>query len=168
MIEIVASMSLPEYREVCRSIRPRRRRRISRTGRRALELAGCGLYIALVAGLPLTRVAKIEMYLFPLLMGAAFTLYVRRAITLSYRRQQGMLQNQTMQIDAAGVAGEWKDGAMTYRYAWNAFEHCIELTSGFIFLLPAAGFVRVPKAPLSTDEQAQVRAWSGAISHELR
>lgn len=168
MIEIVASMSLPEYREVCRSIRPRRRRRISKTGRRALEFVGFGLYVAFVAGMPMSAGAKLELYLLPLFLLAAFTIYLHRAITLSYRRQQVMLQNQTMRLDETGIAGEWKDGTMTYRYTWTAFEHCIELASGFIFLLPAAGFVRVPKAPLSGDEQAQVRGWSGDISHELR
>ncbi|SNT24136.1 YcxB-like protein [Granulicella rosea] len=162
MIEIVASMSLPEYREVCRAIGATRRR-ISPTGLRVLTVVGLTLCFEATVLSPLSHLAKLELILLPYLLAGVFALYIRRAVALSYRKQKKLLQRQTMHIDETGISGEWKGGDRTYRYAWSAFEHCIEIEGGYLFLLPAAGFVRVPKAALSPEEHAQLCAWSANV-----
>ena len=165
MIEIVASMSLPEYREVCRAITPRSRRRISRTGLRALTIACLGLCFFFTMLSPIRPVSKLQLVLLPYALLFACKLCLRYAIDSSYKRQQNLLQRQTMRIDETGIAGNWQDGTMGYRYAWPAFEACLELPSGMVYLLPAAGFVRIPTATLSPDDQAQIGAWSAAVAH---
>jgi hypothetical protein len=117
---------------------------------------------AIALGTPATRNFALGFY-FPLAVLYFWSKSrAKSCLKQHFEAQQTQLNGQQMDIDEAGISGNWQDGGAAYQFKWSAFRSFIDLPDAFLFLPNSVSFVRIPKEKLSSDEQLKIKQWAEA------
>lgn len=90
-----------------------------------------------------------------------------RCLRQLFDRNKNYMNGQKMKIDEYGISGSGADDVFSYSYAWSAFQLCIEMPDGYLFLPTPDTFVRIPSESLTVEQRREILVWSGSVPHSF-
>ena len=169
-MELTAFITYEQYRDAYAAIKPSPTQ--LRATQRILTPAVSAFAGIMLIYVPTTR----NLFFWMLALYAPLVFAVQRWSRARYDgclrelfdRNKDAMNGQKMKVDELGISGSGGENAFSYSYKWSAFQRCIEVPDGYLFLPTPDTFVRIPFESLSIEQRRQILVWSSSISHSLR
>jgi hypothetical protein len=160
-LHIVATISFEQYTAALSAMRKNYQQRVRKTGWLAMFFVAILCFsLAIALKTSVSRDFTLGIYFVLVTLYVWSKLRAKSCLKQVYEAQKKQLNGQQMDINEAGISGQWEDGHATYQDQWSAFQNFAELPDALLFFPNSVSFVRIPKESLSAEDQLEIKRWA--------